>query len=163
MNIEIFKPKFFLKEHYSSSWASNLKGQLNDNIPVEIAQGTPRLKFIQDKSSEDKDWCAGAIPLIPDWSTKDISNFKSIDFDFYCDSPSYCKIGLISDEENHSPEYDLNSKLNIEPEELTSISIPISFFKGHFDLETSRLLKIVGYANCAFYISDIVLTNEVDS
>ena len=163
MNLEIFKPKFFLKEHYSASWCSNLKGQINDNIPVEIAQGTPRLKFIQNKSSEDNDWCAAAIPLNPAWTTVDISDFKFINFDFYCDSPPYCKIGLISDEENHSPEYDLNSKLKIEPEELTSVSIPLSFFKGHFDLETSRLLKIVGYANCAFYISDIVLTNEVDS
>jgi hypothetical protein len=163
MNIEVFKPKFFLKEHYGASWCSNIKGQLNDNIPVEIAQGNPRLKFVQDKSSEDKDWCAGAIPFRPDWSAIDISAFKSIDFDFYCDSPSYCKIGLISEGEDHSSEYDLNSKLKIEQEELTSISIPISFFKDGFDVKNSRLLKIIGYANCAFYISDIVITNEVDS
>lgn len=160
MTLNIFNPKFCLSDHLNGSWSTGVVNSSKDKIPVEVAQGVPRLKFGLSSDS-DHDWFCGALPFNSSWSPVDLTQYKFLNFTFYGDDNICCRIGFKDADDNDSLELDLHQEEKCVEAQECSISLPInSFGNDGFKPEEGRLLKIVGYNDATFYISEIILSSE---
>ena len=83
--MDIFNPPLCLAKELKNSWSTNLLTTLDpEKIPVEVAQGVPRLKLVHDTASKE-DWFACALPLQSSWDPLDISEFNTLKFTLYTD------------------------------------------------------------------------------
>ena len=160
MTLNIFNPKFCLSDHLSTSWSSGVVGSSQEKIPLEVAQGIPRLKFALDLDG-DNDWFCGAVALNSAWEPIDLTQYDLLNFTFYADDNICCRVGFKDVDENDSLEIDLHKEHDCIEGQECALSLPISSFgNSTFNPEKGRLLKIVGYNDASFYISEITLSSE---
>jgi hypothetical protein len=162
MILNVFSPKFCLTSHLSSSWSVGVYDSVDEKIPVEVAQGIPRLKFSQCPESKE-DWFCGVIALDPAWASVDLESFKFLSFNFYADDNLCCRVGLKDASDNDSVELEMSRESNCAEGQESHLCIDLSRFspdKGaDFNPSEARLLKVVGYNNSAFYISEVSLSD----
>ena len=162
MILNVFNPKFCLSPHLNSSWCAGVYDSVDEKIPVEIAQGVPRLKFSQCPESEE-DWFCGVIALDPAWGSLDLEPFKFLNFNFYADDNLCCRVGLKDASDNDSVELEMSREPNCAEGQESHLCIDLSRFSPNKDADfnpsEARLLKVVGYNNSAFYISEVSLSD----
>jgi hypothetical protein len=160
MILKIFNPKFCLSDHLNASWSTGVANSKKEKIPVEVAQGIPRLKFSLAEDSE-QDWFCGALPLTSTWKSVDLTQYKFLNFTFYANDNSCCRVGFKDEEGADSLELDLNREAQCIEGQESALSFRInSFVCDNFNPRAARLLKIIGYNNAFFYISEVHLSSE---
>lgn len=160
MTLNIFNPKFCLSDHLNTSWSVGVAGSQGDKIPLEVAQGIPRLKFSLGQDSKN-DWFCGAVALNSSWDSVDLTEYNFLNFSFYADDNICCRIGFKDDGDNDSLELDLHREAECTEGQECLLSLALhSFNDDGFNPKKGRLLKIIGYNNAAFYISEVSLSSE---
>ena len=107
--MDIFNPTLCLARQLKDSWSANLLTESNaeNKVPIEVAEGVPRLKIIPDTTSSE-DWCACAVPIQSTWDPVDISEFKTLALTVYREGDSGGVLRLVDDQDNESQEYNLH-------------------------------------------------------
>ena len=157
--MDIFNPPLCLAKELKNSWSTNLTTSLDpDKIPIEVAQGVPRLKLVHDISSKE-DWFACALPLQSSWDPLDISEFNTLKFTIYTDEECGGMVRLEDERGEESQDFELEM-LQAGAGEEHVITVALAAFTrepSQCDLKTVKLLKFVGYKGAAFYVSEICL------
>jgi hypothetical protein len=157
--MDIFNPPLCLAKELKNSWSANLVTVLDpEKIPIEVAQGVPRLKLVHDSSSKE-DWFAGVIPLQSSWDCLDITEFTTLKLTIYTDEECGGMIRMEDESGEESQDFELEL-LQAKAGEEHSITIALETFTrepSRCDLERAKLLKFVGYKGAAFYVSEICL------
>jgi|TARA_R110000824_G_scaffold368988_2_gene558376 hypothetical protein len=157
--MDIFNPQLCLSKELKNSWSTNLVTTLDpEKIPVEVAQGVPRLKLVHDSDSKE-DWFACAIPLQSSWDPVDVTNFNLLKFTLYTDEVCGGLVRLEDEGGEESGDFELDM-LNMGAGEEHTVTVALAAFTGEpskCDLKTAKLLKFVGYKGAAFYVSEICL------
>ena len=158
----IFNPKFCLSTCVKESWCAGVLDSEGDKIPIEVAQGIPRLRLSQSPEVKEEWFCA-VLPLDPVWASIDLTPFKFVNFNFYTDEISCCRVGLKDASDNDSVELELSRESSCVVGEESHVSLDLSRFlddpPSDFNPKESRLLKFIGYNDTAFYISEVTLSS----
>ena len=158
--INLFNPKFCLSNHLKHSWCVGILNSKDEKIPIETIEGVPSLKIVQDSYS-DESWCCGIVPFNHGWEAINLNRYNFISFNFYAEDNLSCRIGLKDKEENDSAEVEVFAIPNSREGDMFTAHVPLHrFMTEGFNSEETRLFKIVGYNDAAFYISQIVLSSE---
>tara|TARA_R100000008_G_scaffold85511_1_gene75659 strand:- start:755 stop:1246 length:492 start_codon:yes stop_codon:yes gene_type:complete len=160
MKLNIFNPKFCLANHLKNSWCEGVAGSFNEKLPLEVANGVPRLKFTQDPASRE-DWFCGVLPFNSAWEVLSLDDYLFLNFNFYSEDHLCCRIGFKDEDENDSAEVEVFKIPGSTEGEECALSIPLHKFQQEgFTEDKARLLKIVGYNEASFYISEVMLSDE---
>ena len=151
--MDIFNPTLCLSKQLNNSWSANLITELDpDKIPIEIVEGTPRLKMVHDTLSRD-DWFICAIPLRSSWEPVDISEFDALSLILYSEGNEGGFVRFEDKSGTESKDFHIDDFHSGEPEE-ASVSIDLGCLKDQeLDIKAIKLLKIIGYKGAAFYVS----------
>jgi len=155
--MDIFNPSLCLTKELKNSWSTNLVTESDpEKIPIEVAQGVPRLKMIHDTSSPD-DWFACAIPLDNSWDPVDLSGFTLLKFTLYTDEEVGGLIRLEDEEGVESSDFEIET-MAPAPGEEHALTLALEVFsQDGLNMQKIKLLKFIGYKGAAFYISEICL------
>lgn len=157
--MDIFNPPLCLSKELKNSWSTNLVTTLDpEKIPVEVAQGVPRLKLVHDSTSKE-DWFACAIPLQSSWEPVNATNFNLLKFTLYTDEVCGGLLRLEDEDGEESGDFELDM-LNVRGGEEHTVTVALAALTGEpskCDLKAVKLLKFVGYKGAAFYVSEICL------
>jgi len=155
--MDIFNPPLCLAKELKNSWSTNLVTDLDpEKIPIEVAQGVPRLKMMHDTNSKD-DWFACAIPLQSTWDPVDLSEFDALKFTLYIDEECGGVVRLEDDSGVESADFELET-MAPSPGEENTVTVALGAFEmDEINFKEIKLLKFIGYKGAAFYISEICL------
>ena len=157
--MDIFNPALCLAKELKNSWSTNLATTLDpEKVPIEVAQGVPRLKLVHDSTSK-QDWFACAIPLQSSWDPLDVTEFNVLKFTVYTDEECGGLVRLEdeSGEESGDFELDMLDAGSGEEHTVTVALDALTMEPSKCDLKSAKLLKFIGYKGAAFYVSEICL------
>ena len=100
---------------------------------------------------------ACAIPLKPDWTPVDISQFTLLKFTLYADDDCGGLVRLEDSNKVESEDFDIET-MAVNPGEENALSLSLAALANEkIDLTSISLLKFIGYKDAAFYISEITV------